>query len=142
MKADTTRLDMPLQVKFTMLSKACFSLNMSIVCVQALRTFAEQDVLFTHGRTAPGPIVTNAKGGRSWHNYGMAFDVAFIGDQGEPSWEEGKPWPLLGLMGEQIGLVWGGRFTRPDRGHFEYHPGLTLDAAYAKYLAGELCVKP
>ena len=42
---------------------------------QGLRTFAEQDALYAQGRTKPGAKVTNAKGGQSIHNYGLAVDI-------------------------------------------------------------------
>lgn len=41
-----------------------------------LRTFAEQDKLYAQGRTTGGSIVTNARGGQSMHNYGLAVDLA------------------------------------------------------------------
>lgn len=40
------------------------------------RTHAEQAVLYARGRTTPGNIVTNARPGSSWHNYGAACDVS------------------------------------------------------------------
>lgn len=39
-----------------------------------LRTFEEQTALYAQGRTKPGRIVTKAKPGESYHNYGLAFD--------------------------------------------------------------------
>jgi len=41
---------------------------------QGFRSFADQDKIYAQGRTAPGPIVTNAKGGQSNHCYGLAID--------------------------------------------------------------------
>ena len=38
-----------------------------------LRTFAEQDALFLKR-----PKVKNAKGGQSYHNYGLAFDIVML----------------------------------------------------------------
>ena len=38
------------------------------------RTFEEQLALFAQGRTKPGRIVTKARPGESYHNYGLAFD--------------------------------------------------------------------
>lgn len=55
--------------------------NMAIRVVQGLRTFAEQDALYAQGRTKPGPIVTNAKGGQSNHNFALSFDFALIIDK-------------------------------------------------------------
>lgn len=41
-----------------------------------LRTFEQQNKLYAKGRTASGNIVTNARGGQSMHNYGLAEDLA------------------------------------------------------------------
>jgi peptidoglycan L-alanyl-D-glutamate endopeptidase CwlK len=49
-------------------------------CAYSLRTFSEQDGLFAQGRTKPGKIVTNAKGGQSYHNYGLAVDIVLLKD--------------------------------------------------------------
>ena len=38
------------------------------------RTMEEQAALYAKGRTAGGKIVTKAKPGESYHNYGLAFD--------------------------------------------------------------------
>lgn len=46
----------------------------------AIRSFAEQDALYAQGRTKPGKIVTNAKGGESYHNYGLALDIVLLKD--------------------------------------------------------------
>jgi len=59
---------------------------------QGLRTFKEQDDLYAQGRTKPGPKVSNARGGQSMHNYGLAFDVCLLYDDGsglfkEVSWD-------------------------------------------------------
>src|SRR3977135_4181957 len=59
----------------------------TIEVVQGLRTFAEQDALFAQGRTKPGQIVTNAKGGQSNHNYGLAVDLCPLID-GKPQWKD------------------------------------------------------
>lgn len=38
------------------------------------RSCTEQDALYAQGRTIAGRIVTKARGGQSYHNYGLAFD--------------------------------------------------------------------
>jgi peptidoglycan L-alanyl-D-glutamate endopeptidase CwlK len=43
--------------------------------LSGLRSYAQQAALFAQGRTKPGKIVTNARPGSSWHNYGLAIDV-------------------------------------------------------------------
>jgi peptidoglycan LD-endopeptidase CwlK len=49
---------------------------------------AAQDALYTHGRSAPGPVVTYKRGGESKHNLlpSRALDVAFLLPDGEVSW--------------------------------------------------------
>lgn len=100
--------------------------------VSTYRSLAEQERLYQQGRTTPGPIVTNAPPGGSWHNYGLAFDVALDVDgdpeTNDPSWDaDSEIWEELGDLGRSLGLRWGGDFGDP--GHFEYHPGLTLEQA-------------
>jgi hypothetical protein len=38
------------------------------------RTMEEQTALYSLGRSAPGKIVTKARAGESFHNYGLSFD--------------------------------------------------------------------
>ena len=46
------------------------------------RSNAEQDKLYAQGRTTPGNIVTNARGGQSKHNTGKAIDIVWTGGTG------------------------------------------------------------
>jgi peptidoglycan L-alanyl-D-glutamate endopeptidase CwlK len=91
----------------------------SIRVTHTLRTMDEQAKLYAQGRTLPGPIVTKAKPGQSAHNYGMAFDICFVGKVPYPP-ETDPRWLALGQLGESLGLVWGGRFKSfKDLPHFE-----------------------
>ena len=54
---------------------------------QGLRTFAEQDAQY-----AKRPKETNAKGGQSVHNYGLAVDIVLIIDGKTASWDTKKDW--------------------------------------------------
>jgi peptidoglycan LD-endopeptidase CwlK len=47
-------------------------------------------------RTAPGKIVTNAKGGYSNHNFGLAVDVVPF-EEGTLNWNTNY-YPLIGLI--------------------------------------------
>jgi peptidoglycan L-alanyl-D-glutamate endopeptidase CwlK len=106
--------------------------GIDLVVTQGLRDNALQAQLYAQGRTAPGAIVTNAPPGSSWHNFGLAFDVAVLKD-GKATWPENEAlWQRIGAIGKAVGLEWGGDFhTINDRPHFEYHPGLTLAMARA-----------
>ena len=108
----------------------CELSGLRVVVIHTLRTPEEQALIYAQGRTRPGAIVTNAKPGESWHNFGRAFDVAFrVGETGI-SWD--GPWEAIGVIGERCGLKWGGRWRRPDRPHFEHTAGTTLAAERAK----------
>lgn len=86
--------------------------------VSTLRSQEEQARLYAQGRTTPGPIVTNAPPGTTYHEYGRAFDIAFVGygnSPPDPSW-----WDYAGAVGKALGFRWGGDFhTIKDRPHFE-----------------------
>lgn len=115
------------QLKCKALITQCGEVNIPLMVVFTLRTFEEQEALYAHGRSRPGPIVTWARGGHSWHNFGRAFDICFKYPGKDPSWD--GPWWEVGQIGEGLGLEWGGRWEvqKRDRPHFQYTDGLTLD---------------
>lgn len=93
--------------------------------VQALRTIEEQDALFAQGRTKPGKIVTNARGGQSYHNFGLAVDCVpskFGPDKAyDPDWNEKNPsWKRMIDVGTGLGLNSGATWrTLKDFPHFQ-----------------------
>jgi len=102
--------------------------GIEILVTSTLRTFEEQAELFAIGRTRPGDIVTKAKAGESWHNFGLAFDVVPLVN-GKAVWDS-PFWNRIGELGKRVGLVWGGNFQSfKDKPHFEFHPDLTLAQA-------------
>jgi hypothetical protein len=62
------------------------SLAVHIRITQALRTYAEQAAIYAQGRTAPGPIVTDAQPMDSMHVYGLAVDCC-PDLPGFPTWQ-------------------------------------------------------
>ena len=95
--------------------------SITIRVTQALRSWTEQDGLYQQGRTRPGPIVTNAAAGTSWHNFGMAVDVVPMAQAGQPDWNVEHPaWKRLIAAGESLGLFSGSEFrTFKDYPHFQ-----------------------
>jgi peptidoglycan L-alanyl-D-glutamate endopeptidase CwlK len=85
--------------------------------IQGRRTQAEQDALYAKGRTAPGPKVTWTRNSR--HLTGRAIDLALF--QGKNVVWESKHYTRAGELGEELGLVWGGRWRggKTDKPHFE-----------------------
>ncbi|RXZ84157.1 M15 family peptidase [Paenibacillaceae bacterium] len=111
-----------------------FARGIPILITQGLRTIAEQDALYAQGRTAPGKIVTNARGGYSNHNFGVAIDFVLLQPDGRNiSWDVNKDWMTVVEIAKEMGFSWGGDWTSfKDYPHFEMTFGLTT----AQYRAG------
>lgn len=101
-----------------------YNLGYPLRITSSLRTFEEQQKLYNQGRTTPGNIITNAKPGQSYHNYGLAFDVVPI-ENGQVNWNS-KNWDKIGQIGKSVGFKWGGDFkTIIDKPHFEMNFGIS-----------------
>lgn len=70
---------------------------------QGFRTYAEQDALYAQGRTAPGKIVTKAKGGISNHNFGLAFDIVGVTNR---ELDYNLDWKSLSTLGKSKDFEW------------------------------------
>lgn len=104
----------------------CAEAGIDVIITSTLRTFAEQDALYAKGRTTSGPKVTAAKGGESYHNYGLAFDFAPI-ENGKIDWNDTELFRKCGEIGESIGLSWAGKWKRfREMAHMQYTDGLTI----------------
>ncbi|WP_018755216.1 M15 family metallopeptidase [Paenibacillus terrigena] len=122
----------------------CFNRGIPIVITQGLRTIAEQDSLYAQGRTKPGQIVTNARGGYSKHNFGMAIDFALLMPDGKSvSWDikrdgncDGiEDWGDVVSEAKALGFEWGGDWRSfKDYPHFE----MTFSLSTADLRAGKL----
>ena len=105
-----------------------------------LRTFEEQNKLFEIGRVKQFDekgnrlgIVTNARGGQSYHNYGLALDIVLLEDRDRNGTHETARWDVvMDYDGDRIadwmevtnifkrnGWVWGGDWIKKDNPHFE-----------------------
>lgn len=101
--------------------------GINVIITQGLRTVEEQNALYAQGRTKPGKIVTNAKGGYSYHNFGLAFDFAILNPDGSVSWNVDEKWKRVAQIGKSLGLEWGGDWKDfKDYPHFQYTFGLSL----------------
>ena len=101
--------------------------GINIIITQGFRSIEEQNELYAQGRTKPGKIVTNAKGGYSYHNFGLAFDFAVLNPDGSVNWNVDEKWKRVGQLGKSLGLEWGGDWRSfKDYPHFQYTFGLSL----------------
>lgn len=90
------------------------------------RTYAEQNALYAQGRSKKGKIVTNARGGQSWHNFGLAYDLGIFTKTGDYL-EDSPLYAKAGAIGKVQGLEWGGDWSGiVDEPHFQCKTGKTL----------------
>lgn len=116
------------------------NVGIEIGVTQGLRTVEEQNALYVQGRNGDTrPRVTNARGGYSNHNFGLAVDLVPIQKDGKAWWTAPKAvWLQIGLAAEREGLSWGGRWTDPvDMPHVEL-PGLSVARCRTLYVKGGL----
>ena len=121
--------------------------NVNCRFVQVFRTFEEQDALYAQGRTKPGKIVTAAKGGQSYHNYGLAVDFCLLNDKNgdgkisgdEIVWDRNTDldkdsiidWMEVVKVFTNHGWTWGASFK--DYPHFEKNFGQNWRKLLIKY---------
>ncbi|OTG85221.1 M15 family metallopeptidase [Acinetobacter sp. ANC 4648] len=94
-------------------------------------------------RLSGNAATTLAKAYQSYHQFGLAADVAFKRN-GKVVISERDPWAwqgykLYGEVAESVGLTWGGRWTKiHDYGHTEFRmPGLRKNRESADQLIAE-----
>ena len=112
------------------LLRRCDEEGIDLLVTSTYRDHEAQNELYAQGRTKPGKIVTKAKGGQSWHNWRVAFDIVPLRN-GKPVWTttgpDGEVWKKVGAIGVSIGLEWAGNWkTFQEYPHFQFTGGLTL----------------
>lgn len=148
-----------IQEKALKLITNAYSKGIKLLVTQGLRTAGYQDDLYAQGRTQaqlnavglsdvtakPGmKRITNARGGYSYHNYGLAFDIVVVKDNGELDWDTTSLYNKVGAYGKALGLEWGGDFKSiKDRPHFQLTFGFSLAQLRAgKHPSGSLIEIP
>ena len=104
---------------------------------EGFRSFERQNQLYNQR-----PKVTNAKGGQSIHQYGLAFDMTLVIDGKELSWDTKKDWDndkkadWIEVVEEfrSKGYKWGGDWVSfKDMPHFEKTFGYNVRELLTKY---------
>lgn len=119
----------------------CRDMSLPVVVICGTRTYAEQDALYARGRTEEGNIVTNARGGQSNHNFGIAWDFGVfdrVNETGGAGKYHGEDpvYHLAGEIAEELGLEWGGRWKFADEPHIQLKLGLTLAQIRDRFESG------
>jgi peptidoglycan L-alanyl-D-glutamate endopeptidase CwlK len=131
------------RLKTNALIKLLAANGLYFAAFMGLRTIEEQDALYAKGRTTPGNRVTNARGGQSWHNFGLAVDLVEDGDPDKVGvqwdWSNTADYLRIGDFAKMVGLDWGGFWkSLKDYPHVELTMGLTLNEANLLYSHGGL----
>lgn len=133
------------------LIERAYKLGIYILITEGLRDIDYQNSLYAKGRTQaqlnsvglshvkarPDLVqVTNAIGGKSMHNYGLAIDFALLSQDGKNVyWDMNrdenanriKDWDEVVKEGKALGFAWGGDFKSIyDPPHLEMAFGLTV----------------
>ncbi len=127
-----------LRLRVMMLIKLLHANQLYFGAFMGMRTIGEQEALFAQGRTIPGKIVTQARGGQSWHNFGLAVDMVEDGDPTRAgiqwSWANNKDYLRIGMFAQMCGLEWGGFWKSfKDYPHVQLTFGMTLAEANQKF---------
>ena len=105
-------------------------LGITVKLIDGTRSYKEQDKLFRKR-----PKVTNARGGQSWHNFGLAFDFGLF--RGKEYLGESPHYKTLGAIASTMpGLTWGGTWVNlVDEPHIQLNLFDTVAKARAAFEA-------
>lgn len=137
----------PFAEQVKQLLKTAREQGLMVYIFEAERSMERQAALYAQGRDGAGNIVdkkkvvTYAKPGSSFHNYKLAVDLVFDGDQSKPkiqwSWDGKLPWSKLGALGESFGLEWAGHWKNfVEFPHFQWKTPYKASALKAEYDKG------
>ena len=139
--------------KIELLQASCLERGIDYWAISGFRSWEEQEKLYALGRTVAnvdatdanplGGKVTNARGGQSYHNFGIATDLCPDKDTTraglQPDWSA-EAYKILGEEAAKVGLEWGGSWkTFKDYPHVQlplYKVGLKLNDLQRWYQAG------
>ena len=106
--------------KLGLLLKQCAKKGIYLIITEGFRTKEYQDALYAKGRTAPGKVVTNAKGSTysSQHMWGIAFDIAI--NDSKLLYDSVMIKKVANIAkSKKVGLKWGGDWKSiVDTPHF------------------------
>jgi peptidoglycan L-alanyl-D-glutamate endopeptidase CwlK len=120
---NTDSLYPPFAAQVPKLLANCAARGATYKVTSTVRSFVEQDKLYAQGRPGkdgkivPGGIVTHAKAGQSYHNYGVACDFCRIVG-GVAVWDR-PSYSILGEEAAKLGLEWGGAWQFVDVPHVQ-----------------------
>jgi peptidoglycan L-alanyl-D-glutamate endopeptidase CwlK len=130
----TTDLDPEAQIVCTRHIALCHAEGITLLITSTYRDYECQTALYAQGRTAPGPIVTHAQAGESYHNFKAAYDAIPLMN-GKADWTVQDPaFQRMIVLGKQAGAEagydWPGELQDSD--HFQVRPANIQNIAEAE----------
>ncbi|MFC7322832.1 M15 family metallopeptidase [Halobacillus campisalis] len=110
-------------------------IGIEVVITEEVRSIEEQEEIYEQGRSTEGEVVTNADGGESYHNYGLAIDFALMNGEGTIVWDMERDgndngeadWMEVVDIAKGLGFDWGGDWRSfKDYPHFQMDFGLSI----------------
>lgn len=131
----------------------CKAQGLDVLVICTWRSWDEQAQEYAKGRTAPGKIVTNAKPGQSWHQWGRAIDFVprrngktlvwgtrgngLDQDPSDDTTDDLELWQRCAACFKMHGLKWAGDWTSfREFPHLENTGGLSTRLLMQKYPKG------
>ncbi|WP_052342754.1 M15 family metallopeptidase [Bacillus sp. EB01] len=118
----------------TLVSRAAEK-GITIQIYEGFRSNQEQEELYAQGRTEKGNIVTHARAGESYHNFGLAVDFALLTKDERLIWDmeydmngNGRSdWNEVVAIAKELGFEWGGDWPNfKDYPHLQMTFGLSI----------------
>lgn len=123
---------------------AAANFGRTVRILSGTRTYEEQNRLYAKGRSEPGPIVTNAQGGSSNHNFGIAWDIGIFdggvyytgANAAQNTW-----YSNAAATASMVGLDWGGNWSGfTDLPHYEVTTGMSITQKRDLFESGNLAL--
>jgi peptidoglycan L-alanyl-D-glutamate endopeptidase CwlK len=102
----------------------CHAQHLEIEMFEGFRSEDRQDWLYAQGRTREGKIVTKARGGQSYHQYGIACDLCFKWG-GKWQWNKDDPWDKVHAIFKKHGF----EILSFEKAHVQITGGIKISKA-------------
>lgn len=93
---------------------------------EGFRMHERQNWLYASGRTREGKIITNAQAGKSWHQYGLAIDIAF--KDKKDNWTWSGDWDAVNEAFKNQGF----ENLKMERAHYQIHTGFNINTVWTE----------
>lgn len=122
---DLSKLAPFVVLRLTAALDECCEQGLEIGVFETYRSPERQDWLYAQGRTRKGVKVTRATGWQSWHQYGVALDLAFKWN-GKWQWNKDDPWDKVHAIFKKHGF----ETLDFEKAHVQITNGMSVKKAF------------